>query len=128
MLRGCTVKPQLIARKLAFDAPQFMANWFSTAFITDGFTPLAAQRKAFPGDCAGPARRPGNSPAQRSFTISRKLASLPSYTGIRKLDDEKTVLVTGNERPGTFSGRAVEGITTSGTPACGANLLVRRAG
>jgi hypothetical protein len=44
-----------------------------------------------------------------SFTITRSLELLPSYSTLYKLAEENQVRVIGNEHAGLFSGRGVEG-------------------
>jgi len=49
------------------------------------------------------------SPAKMSFTITRKLEQLPSYSMLCKLAGQNHICVTGNEHAGSFSSRGVEG-------------------
>lgn len=44
-----------------------------------------------------------------SFTITRNLEQLPSYSMLCKLAEQNSVHITGNEGAGSFSGRGVEG-------------------
>ena len=44
-----------------------------------------------------------------SFTITRKIERLPSYSLLCKLAEENRVQVTGNEHAGSFSVRGVRG-------------------
>ena len=44
-----------------------------------------------------------------SFTITRNLEQLPSYSKLCKLAEQNQVRVTGNENTGLFSCRGVEG-------------------
>ena len=49
------------------------------------------------------------SSTKMSFTITRNLEQLPSYSMLCKRAEQNHVRLTGNERSGSFSGRGVEG-------------------
>jgi hypothetical protein len=53
--------------------------------------------------------RPAGSTTKMSFTIVRNLEQLPSYPVLCKLAEQHNVIVTGDERRGSFSWRGVEG-------------------
>jgi len=44
-----------------------------------------------------------------SFTITRNLEQLPSYSMLRKLAEQNDVRLTGDERTGSFASQGVEG-------------------
>ena len=44
-----------------------------------------------------------------AFTITRKIARLPSYSMLRKLAGQNHIHITGSERTGSFSCRGVTG-------------------